>query len=166
METRKEEYRGCKEADTWSPRQAKQSGTYKPNDSLLDDCLLHSFLPDRVFGRDKTAKFMRGTLDRKSLLHPPTVVRHDCRNASGREVHAVRLARLKQLQYVSVQRGISRRDQVRLPTDVLVAIKRAERSPSFAHARCHGGNIPRVHSWIDRDVNATQAQESVIDAIS
>src|SRR5215469_1820587 len=115
----------------------------------------------------ETAKFMRGMLPRKSLLHPPTGVRHDRRNAEReRSRNAGRLARAKQLHHVCVQRRISRRDQVRLPNDVLVAIKRAEHSPSFAHARCHGGNIPWVHSWIDRDVNATQAQESVIDAIS
>ena len=47
------DHSGCKEPAAWPvSRQAKQSGTYKRNDSLLDDCFTLFFLPDRVFDRD------------------------------------------------------------------------------------------------------------------
>jgi hypothetical protein len=38
--------------------------------------------------------------------------------------------------------------------------------PRFAHARCHGGDIPRVHFGIERDINISLTQQSIVNAVT
>ena len=74
--------------------------------------------------------------------------------------------RPKDLQNLGVQRRIGRSHQTRLPNDILVALEGSEYSARFTHAGYNGCDIPRIHSWVNGDVNPALAQKSVIDAIS